>query len=81
MNNDHSLVLGPAISALYKWSCSQLFNLCSGSPHFELTSLLCNNNYFPNCYLYFYDIIDQCTRVVDFTENSYNINVCKTLSF
>ena len=24
MNNDHSLVLGPAISALYKWSCSQL---------------------------------------------------------
>ena len=67
MNNDYSLVLDPAISALDKWSCS---------PRFELTGLSCNNYYFLNCYLYFYDIINQCTRAVDFTENSYNIRLC-----
>ena len=72
MDNDNSLALGLAISTLCKWPCS---------PHFELTGQSCNCYYFLNCYLYFYDIIDQCTRVVDFTENPYNINVCKTLSF
>ena len=39
------------------------------------------NNYIPNHYLWFYDIINWCTTIIYFIENSYNVRVWKTLSF
>ena len=45
------LIYVQVLPTLSKWPCYQLFNICSGSPYFELTGQSCNNNNFSNTFM------------------------------